>query len=271
MLKIALWILVLFFGLPIIGVLVLRHSVSNSYTQLTPQFGHVDSSLNGKPESYQIEGIDEVQNSSVKPGNFKLGFRSLAKFGDIDAYRLIRFSTVINPRSLLKENESLPEKEFLDVFVEARGIKYGQEECKRLSEILASKCIVKGSHGNSDAFGNYKMTFALGFVQKGEFGQVGAGGQVTYQEISHTFKTPPRRIDEWGVEAEDERVILYKKVKEQCDLLRESQGNCAISRIKISTYRINRSKGKEATSGTVLYSLLYSDGEVKKIPDAKIE
>lgn len=113
------------------------------------------------------------------------------------------------------------------------------------------------------------MTFALSFVQKSDFGTIGSGEQVSYQEIKHTFKTPERRIDYSGKVAEEERVKLYKKIRKQCDLLVDRQGNCAITQINLSVHRNFGAKRKEFSLSEVVYSLLHSDGKVRKTSDSK--
>ena len=266
--RIVFWILVLIFVLPAAGLGLLRYKLGDPYTNLRIHGSYAEEAARRKPEVYKIEGLEKVLNTTAR-GEVRDGFKSLTKFNDLDAPRLIVFSVWVEPKVLLKENEDLPDDDFLDVFVEARSVKYGQDECLRLSEILTSECVLKGSHTNRIRGGYYKMTFALSFVQKSDFGTIGSGEQVSYQEIKHTFKTPERRIDYSGKVAEEERVKLYKKIRKQCDLLVDRQGNCAITQINLSVHRNFGAKRKEFSLSEVVYSLLHSDGKVRKTSDFK--
>lgn len=269
MLRIILWGIVILIVVQNVGMVVLGRRIEKQFDAAAAFNSHLVEPGTSDQKTYKIEGVDEVLNFANGNGRVKPGFKSLAMFGDINAPRLIRFSISINPKTLLKEIEEAPEKEFLDIFVQARSVKYGQEECNRLSEILTSKCVVKGSHTTSYADGNYKMTFALGFVQKSEFGQIAASKQAIFHEITQTFKTPPRRTDYSGEEAKDERANLYEKIKEQCEHLVEREGNCAISQINMSTYGGKGRSNQQTTSGKVVFSFLHSDEENIKVSETK--
>lgn len=248
--KLIFWLLFLFFGLPILGIILLQFMGAIAITGMSTYINKIMFPSWGDG-SYQIAGIEKVLNSSTDYGT-KKGFIALSNFNNIAASRTINFSTVVSPVSLLNSGESLPKNDFMDVFIQARSVNYGRAECQRISGMLARDCVVTNSNVSKLNNGQYKMNITLGFVQKDDFGKVDASEKVSYQEVRKNLLNK----DVYSIEqAEIERINIYKSVVQQCDFLRKNQGNCAIYRIKINS-RSYPSQSKMTLSSQAVFSFL---------------
>ncbi len=251
-------IILLIFVLPILGGVVLQvvfqYKLANAFVFFDRLTRDDEDDKNIK-----LDGVNVVLNTGGKLGYVeRRRFKSLTRFGDVGAKREMSFVAKIDPRWLLKEGEALPKKEFLKIFMEARGLAYGKKECQRfIDNDILSNCIVRSSGVNGRDRNKFFMMYKFGFVQKESFGTFDKTGAVSYHETKQTFSKELSTSSYTLERAEKIRLNLLLKAKAQCAVLKERQGNCAISSI-YSNAREYKKEGKVNVSMHVVYSFLDS-------------
>ncbi len=196
--------------------------------------GGISEMINGTAygKDYSIPGVEEVLNSNDEYGP-RENFWSLVRTHDIDMPRRLSISTLIKPEYVAADQEALPAKEYMDIFVEQRIEKYGKAECEVLKEHLASECVLLKSRARRMRDGRYRVTFSFRYVQKDPLGEFDKSGPVTYAE---TEKDLTKKVDHYYANNEgtrDYRSDLYREITNECNDLRFRQSNCAITNISV--------------------------------------
>ncbi len=221
-------------------------------------FGSISQMINGKAygKDYSIPGVEEVLNSKDEYGP-RENYWSLVRTDDIDMPRRLSVSTSIKPEYVAVNQEPLPEKEYLDIFVEQRLENYGKAECEVLKQHLASECVLLRSNARQMRNGRYRVTFSFGFVQKEPLGEFDKSGTVTYAE---TEKHLTKKVDYYYANNEgtrDYRSELYREIRDECNDLKFRQSNCAITDITVHDGDLAREAARRQVRAT--FTLSYFD------------
>jgi len=161
--------------------------------------------------------------------------------------------TYVDPASLLKEGETLPAGELLQIMVEARGARLADEACDRFLATVAADCGVRSfetgwipferDHDNDDQKarrtvfgGHFKLTTHIVFTPKAPVGDFPETARVTYNEKEFDFEIwyPPAPSPQAMAERFD---YVASAASRACDDIRAIHGNCVISSIDVDTGR----------------------------------
>ena len=163
--------------------------------------------------------------------DFKVGYSELARFSDIEATRYVRFDAHVPVSDLLQDGEEAPEEAFQNLFARTRALYYAREECERVLESLASKCVVDRAKGKYLKT-HVEVSGVLRFVQKSEFGAIDPAQTWAYETVSNDLS---KRGKEVSLRSEEkERMSLYRKAVDECAATKKRSGNCAITDIGIN-------------------------------------
>lgn len=246
----------LVFGL-IIGVayLVIQMNIASNVNEvLQSQFAPMEYR---NETTDAVEAVAEAKSYEVfdARGN-KASARKLAPLLTPDRFsdkRMAGFSTYVDPQSLLKEGETMPEGEMRDLMVEARAIRLADAACARLIETLAAECGVRVFEVNrigpvedwmdeeraarQAAFtGQYLLNTSVVFTPKMAVGTLPDSSRVTFHERRFDLET--WTTDTPSAEAVAARTdeILAAAVR-ACADIREVHGNCTVIDVGIDADR----------------------------------
>ena len=197
--------------------------------------------------------LNVVNNRHEKSGRLKYGYLAMANFENIEAERSINFSTYVSLSSLLHSGEAPPDRDYRQVFAQARAVEYAHQECDLIKQYFAKECIVKSAKAKVEKNGRtVRIQARMSFVQAGGFGDISDKSATwSFRDIGTRIKVP----DASKSRIIRSRVKVYRKVMRECDSIRRREGNCAITRILISARR-NRSSGLIRTSASAQYAFL---------------
>lgn len=185
--------------------------------------GRADPSFNPQLD---ITGADEN-------GQQKSGFVALTSYKKMHDYRYVSVDSFVRVEEMLEAGEELPAPELLPAFVTARVVRFADAECKLLKQNLAAECAVASSQASLAQYGLVDISFSLNFIQKGDFGTIKAAKRAAYVEIEQSLiEGGQEKTISYGG-AENLRSVLYGRAVNFCAKIRNSEGNCAISNVRI--------------------------------------
>lgn len=225
-------------------------------------FGGISQMINGKAygKDYSIPGVEEVLNSNDEYGP-RENYWSLVRTDDIDMPRRLTISTHMKPEYVAVDQEALPAKEYLDIFVEQRIENYGKAECEILKQHLASECVLLKSNARRMRNGRYRVSFSFGFVQKDPLGEFDKSGTVTYAE---TEKHLTKKVDYYYANNEgtrDYRSELYREIRNECNDLKFRLSNCAITEISVHDADLTQEAAKRQVRARFMLSYFDTNSE----------
>lgn len=197
--------------------------------------------------------LNVVDNRHEKTGRLKYGYLAMANYDSLDASRSVSFSTYVSLRSLLKSGEAPPDRDYRQVFAQARAIEYANQECEIIQQYFARKCSVRQAKARVEKDGKtVRINAHLSFVQAGAFGNLtDTSATWSFRDIGTTIKVP----DAATARSLRARAKVYRKVMKECASIRKREGNCAITRLSIHARR-SRSSGLLRMSARAKYAFL---------------
>ncbi|MEM7749242.1 MAG: hypothetical protein AAF346_13410 [Pseudomonadota bacterium] len=194
-----------------------------------------------------------VDNRHEKSGRLKSGYLAMADFDSIDAGRYVRFSAYVSLRSLLRPGEAPPDRDYREVFAQARAVDYANQECELIQQYFASSCAVRRAKARIEKNGKtVRISASLRFVQAGGFGELDDKSATwSFRDIGTRIKVPETAT----ARAIRGRGKVYRKVMRECAAIRKREGNCAITGLSI-TARRNRKSALIKMSAYAQYAFL---------------
>jgi len=196
--------------------------------------------------------LDIVNHRIPGRKQFKPGYKEFAQFHKIEASRFVSFSAIVPIDQLLKKGETPPSASTENVFAKTRAIYYAREECERLLETIAIQCEVENAKGRiKDRMVTINGT--MRFVQKTPLGDLNSDVTLSFETVS--TQLVKSRVKTTAIGAPRQRQNLYRKAAAECAAIKIREGNCAITRINISTTYNSRSREMQL-SGMANYAFL---------------
>ncbi len=210
--------------------------VMNAYVfQTTTGIMNAHREAENPRDPWMARNITIVDHRNTEGRGFKPGYLEMAKGDDIRANRFITISTYVTLDDLLGEGEERPQKSMEEVFVKSRAVIFAREECERLLETLARKCVVVGADGRLDG-NTARIDATFRFVQRDDFGALEEGATYVFTTADNVLV---RDASVYMSGAGAARIGLYRKAAAECAAIRRRDGSCAITRLSILAHRGN--------------------------------
>ena len=159
------------------------------------------------------------------------GYLSMLAPDKMSDLRKISIDSVVPVTAFLKPGEALPEKAFLDVFINARAASIAARECALLNAHLTTKCeLTAASADLSDDGRSVALRARYDYVQRPDFGSFDRRQPLWYDEIDQDIT---QAVDGSPETARDR---VYRHVAALCDKLRKAQGNCGLAELRLRTH-----------------------------------
>ncbi len=197
--------------------------------------------------------LNVVDNRHEKSGRLKYGYLAMANFDAIEAERSVNFSTYVSLRSMLRSGETLPDRDYREVFAQARAVEYAHQECDLIKQYFARECVVKHVRASTDKTGkSIRIIARLSFIQAGDFGDISdTSATWSFRDITSRIKV----AEAAKARTLRSRAKVYRKVMRECASIRRREGNCAITGLSISARR-SRKSGLIRMSASAKYAFL---------------
>lgn len=194
-----------------------------------------------------------VDNRHERSGRLKNAYLAMADFENIDASRFVSFSAYVSLQSLLHSGEAPPDRDYREVFAQARAVEYAHQECEVIKQYFARECSVKRATARMEKDGRtVRINAYLQFVQAGGFGDIDDSSATwSFRDITTRIEVP----DAAAARTMRSRAKVYRKVMRECAAIRQREGNCAITSVLISSFR-SRSSGLIRTSAHGKYAFI---------------
>ncbi|MBM7066849.1 hypothetical protein [Actibacterium sp. 188UL27-1] len=153
--------------------------------------------------------------------------------GEFSDRREVSATRLIDIRELLGDGETLPEPDFLDLFVEARLARLAERECAILREKIASTCTANSFRSRAIEGNIYRVSVDMRFISRVPVGPVPESDQLILTERRFDFDSDLTNSQDQAAQ-DAAQALLYSGALTACNEIRAQFGNCAIKTVSSS-------------------------------------
>jgi hypothetical protein len=193
----------------------------------------------------------DLEITGTSDGSYvKDGYVAMTSLGKLNDSRVVSVESYVRLEDLLDPGEKLPERDLLSAFTTARAVRVADEECARLLETLASRCVVAYTNASPVENGLAQVGVTMKFIQKSDFGSVKADKRASYVEVDQNLiggGAQDKTVSLGG--SGNARSAIYERAVDFCAKMRSTEGNCAITNVYIRSTPYNGSMQTISASG----------------------
>lgn len=173
----------------------------------------------------------DIRNHLDSREQAKEGYLSMLAPHKMRDLRSIAIDSVVPVSVFLKPGEAVPDKAFLEVFVDARAASFAARECALLNAHLTTQCALTSASADVSKDGkSVTLRARYDYVQRPDFGSFDRKQPLWYDEIDQDIKQTIQGSPETA------RDRVYRDVAGICEKLRKAQGNCGLAELRLRTH-----------------------------------
>jgi len=185
-----------------------------------------------KPAQEKQRATSEIH---MRPGDIKeFSWQTVLRPDELFPRRNVRVVAYMDYVDIVDKEQRAATPVDQKIFANVFAPKAAKQECERLQQVFAGKCIVERATAEPSQVGRFAVDMTLQFTNKDAFGPPYVAADLdNYQEARSRLTPAGGGALIAFAQQTSERMDLYRLAARSCENVRRNNGNCAIGDMEV--------------------------------------